>query len=829
MAWLGNWKKRIKITVDSGDIDAALSDFPVPIYLSTSSGTNSADVSAVFDELELDANRKKIAVTTSDGITECYVEIEQWDDANEKAWLWVKIPSIASGVDTDLYLYYDAGKSDNDTYVGDTNSTPAENVWDANFKAVYHMRDGASNAAIYDSTANNNDGTKRGANEPIEIAGQIAGAQDFDGGDDYIDCGAPANLNFGTGDFSLETLFRCGDNATTKVLLQKSPSHGGPGLGYWFYIEAAGDARFYIKDSDGDVKFKQDVHNFEDDIWTYLVAQRDSDFLHLFRDGADIGGAVDASIVDNIDTASHLVIGANSPKTARFFLGDIDEVRVSDIARTAAWIKATKESLWDDLLTFGVEEQPNTIYIDGIEIVTKKGSIVVENRIEERSIANFTTIDLDGTASYTKGQPVLIYDPNGLLIFGGVIDNPETVRTAPSGELLHPISCVDYHYFADKRLVAASYEDKTCGFIVEDIFDNYLAEEGVTIGNIDLGATLVQAVFNYVRVTDAYDALAEKAGFIWFIDENKKLYFQARDTTAAPWTLTGDDVEKGSGILSGANPMYRNRQYIRGGKGTTVLQTETFTGDGVRLAFTVGYPIVKVPTVTVADRVPEGQGVGIKGIDVAEDCYWSKGDPVIVFEVAPENGKLVTIEYYGEYNLLGLAVDAPAIAALQAIEGTGTGYVDDIADEPKLTDSDAVLDSGQAKLAKYAVDARLFRFSTTRTGLKPSQLLTVLYPALGLDGDMLIESVTTRVYTGNLHYDVVAIVGAEQRGWTEYFKSLSKMKQEVIDFLNVGSEEILIILAEDDGVVEVEGDISGTVIYACSLVGTGEVDSATVC
>jgi len=465
------------------------------------------------------------------------------------------------------------------------------------------------------------------------------------------------------------------------------------------------------------------------------------------------------------------------------------------------------------------------VKVDNVAVVIEKGSIVVENRIEERSIANFTVVDTSGTASYTKGQAVLIYDPNDVLIFGGVIDNPETVRTAPSGELLHPITCVDYHYFADKRLVAASYEDKTCGFIVDDIFDNYLAGEGVTIGNIDLGATLVQAVFNYGRVTDAYDALAEKAGFIWFIDENKKLYFQARDTTAAPWTLTGDDIEKGSGILSGANPMYRNRQYIRGGKGTTVLQTETFTGDGVRLAYTVGYPIVKVPTVTVN---AVGQTVGIKGIDVAQQCYWSKGDPVIVFTAAP-GAVAVVIAYYGEYKLLGLATEEPAIAALQAIEGAGTGYVDDMADEPKLTDSDAVLDSGQAKLAKYAVNAQRLRYGTVRTGLKPGQLQPVVYPTFNLDGDMLIESVITRIHTGNLWYDVTAIVGPEQRGWTEYFKSLSKMKQEVIDFLNVGSEEILIILAEDDGIVEVEGDITGTVIYACDIVDVGVVNVAKTC
>ena len=84
-----------------------LSGFPVLVYLSVSSGIGSTDVSAVFDELTSDANRKKIAITTSDGTTQCYVEIERWDDANEKAWLWVKVPSVASGAETDLYLYYD--------------------------------------------------------------------------------------------------------------------------------------------------------------------------------------------------------------------------------------------------------------------------------------------------------------------------------------------------------------------------------------------------------------------------------------------------------------------------------------------------------------------------------------------------------------------------------------------------------------------------------------------------------------------------------------------------------------------------------------------------
>ena len=105
MAWLTGWVKRLQITLDHNDIDAALTDFPHLIYLSASSGHSNKDVSCVFDELLGNANRKKIAVTLSDGTTECYVEIEKWDHANEQAWLWVKIPDIDPDVDTVLYLY----------------------------------------------------------------------------------------------------------------------------------------------------------------------------------------------------------------------------------------------------------------------------------------------------------------------------------------------------------------------------------------------------------------------------------------------------------------------------------------------------------------------------------------------------------------------------------------------------------------------------------------------------------------------------------------------------------------------------------------------------
>lgn len=200
MSWLGTWANRIELTIDNTKVDTAnLTDFPVMVKLSTASGIGDVDVSAVFDELTSDANRKKIAVTSSDGTTQLYCEIEKWDDANETAWLHVKVPSVAYDADTVLYLYYDSAQADNTTYVGDTTDAVTHNVWDANFAAVYHMAqdpNGDVTDAIKDSTSNGNDGTPHGTMATADLVdGKVGKAIEFDGSDDGINFGNDSSLD----------------------------------------------------------------------------------------------------------------------------------------------------------------------------------------------------------------------------------------------------------------------------------------------------------------------------------------------------------------------------------------------------------------------------------------------------------------------------------------------------------------------------------------------------------------------------------------------------------------------------------------------------------
>ena len=346
-SWLAGWSHRVEIAIDSDKIDESLVDFPVLLYLSTSSGLGSTDVSFIFDELG--ANRKKIAVTTSDGTTQCYVEIEKWDSVNEQAWLWVGVPNIASGVNTVLYLYYDNSKADNTTYVGETGTTPAQNAWDSSFVGVWHKADGPAQA-ILDSTSYANDGTKKGDNEPQEVDGRIGKAQSYDGMDDYVDVGDDASLQIGgEGEsFTLTAWTQRAASGTEHIVISQGTDALNQGLHLRHRSDNTMRFGFWTNDLDTPTAYP-DVGE-----WHHWVATYDgaTNARKIYRDGVSV--AADTSSADYIGPAN-TEIGKRT-WNAQHYNGLIEEVRISNVARSAAWIKATYHSGNDGLLTYGDEE-----------------------------------------------------------------------------------------------------------------------------------------------------------------------------------------------------------------------------------------------------------------------------------------------------------------------------------------------------------------------------------------------------------------------------------------------------------------------------------------
>lgn len=362
MAWLGTWAKRIPVTAKYTEggtqrIDATLTDFPALIHISAACGIGGAfDASCVFDELENDVNRLKIAITTSDGVTECYGEIEKWDDANEQAWIHVKIPSASHTADTPLYLYYDknhaASNKDGSAgnKIGDCadGSAATHAVWDANYLMVYHMNS-PSNAQLIDSTDNNYDST---LNTLDTAAGKIG--LGMNSNNEYAK--QATLLDTVPAAIVIEYWFKNSNKDAARWLFNKR----NVGITDRFIGGFSGTTGFLffhtVENNHGLIVLYGDI-DVADGAWHYGA------FVWNTSDGKII--QLDAATAHVVDAAETTLMGSgtqtdlficSSYVPSLYFNGDVDEFRISGANRTAAWRKASYYSGGDDLLTWGSEE-----------------------------------------------------------------------------------------------------------------------------------------------------------------------------------------------------------------------------------------------------------------------------------------------------------------------------------------------------------------------------------------------------------------------------------------------------------------------------------------
>ena len=89
-----NWLYRVPVTINNSNAGDPLTDFQVLVTLNSSF--------QYWNHIEADGS--DIRFTTSDGITAIPYWIESWNDGISSS-IWVKIPSLASGIST-IYLYY---------------------------------------------------------------------------------------------------------------------------------------------------------------------------------------------------------------------------------------------------------------------------------------------------------------------------------------------------------------------------------------------------------------------------------------------------------------------------------------------------------------------------------------------------------------------------------------------------------------------------------------------------------------------------------------------------------------------------------------------------
>jgi len=154
--------------------------------------------------------------------------------------------------------------------------------------------DETSGTTISDSVGTNNGTLQGGMGDANWVLGQVGGALDFDGVDDFVDAGDPpgTEFDFGTGDFSVSFWVNTDGHITHPTASWNSIISKGAYLvsinANWSVITTSGnDMRFAV----GNESINQ-TGSLSIGQWHHAVALRRSGTLELYIDGAlDVSGA----------------------------------------------------------------------------------------------------------------------------------------------------------------------------------------------------------------------------------------------------------------------------------------------------------------------------------------------------------------------------------------------------------------------------------------------------------------------------------------------------------------------------------------------------------
>ncbi len=316
--WLHSKKIVLNTTSSGAGVTETVHAFPLLVRLSASN----------FDFGQADSLGADIRFSTPDGVPLPY-EMELWDVRAAKAAIWVRVDTVRGNNDTQCLtmLWGNSAVSDR---------SAASSVFDtgAGFAGVWHLTSGI------DATANGNNTTPHGT---IAQQGPIGGARWFDGIDDFLDCGADGSLAI-AGDLTISAWVTLADVQADRYMrivtnkpdiaqvagyeLECNPSHMGESYLTLFTAGPTEYARSYAGE-------------WAHDQWHYCVATLRDTTATLYRNGQRHRVQPDSIVAAPIAGTDALRIGGWN---GDYFHGGIEEVRISRVARSEAWVRLCYEN-----------------------------------------------------------------------------------------------------------------------------------------------------------------------------------------------------------------------------------------------------------------------------------------------------------------------------------------------------------------------------------------------------------------------------------------------------------------------------------------------------
>ena len=336
---------------------------------------------------------------------------------------------------------------------------------------------------------------------------------------------------------------------------------------------------------------------------------------------------------------------------------------------------------------------------------------VLDGTNDISSLIDWTTLDLvivltkeKGTLSFDivcpkaptfpTNMPVLgdtiylNYTISGVTVklFGGTVTGTEIVNDG--GKLLrNTITCPDWAFKFDSKLVKKTYVDMDPKAIVLDIVANF-AGAGFTTVNVQEGGFLVSTIqFNYEQVDKAIEALASQIGWDWYIDPNKDVHFffagnylDTSEDYPAPFNIddTSGNLDYESLDVDVDISNMKNSIYVVGGTYAKTFQiggptgtyppVDNYTSVAGTLVYPLAYPYDQsTMTVTLAGTA-QSIGTDNSTDPTTVEVLYNDTNYFLRFTSDPGAGKAIVVQGNARIPIVAHVTNAAAIAEFGEIQ-----------------------------------------------------------------------------------------------------------------------------------------------------------------
>jgi len=319
--WLSGYNYRKKVTVNATKVSGTGShtNFPVMIKITDADLKTKANGGKVEHASGFD-----IVFTKDDSVTLIHHQVESYTATTGELIAYVNIASLSTTTNTDFYLYF--GNS------GVSSDASNDSTWNSSYAGVWHMHDD-----FLDATINNNDGSNSGS---VDTVCNTADGQKFDGSNDRVNCGNGSSLDI-TSAITVEAwVYATRDNGW-ETFVQKSNDWNWT-EGYGLYMNSSTWLAFYVEDYAN--SYIAYASGFNKNQWNHVVGTYDGSTVKVYLNGI-VGGWTASFTGSMISNTGNLEIGRGKWDGSSCMQGKMDEVRISNVARTSDWIATTYNNL----------------------------------------------------------------------------------------------------------------------------------------------------------------------------------------------------------------------------------------------------------------------------------------------------------------------------------------------------------------------------------------------------------------------------------------------------------------------------------------------------